>query len=614
MPAITSLDLSNAKLDVDHIAAIATSILPTATDRKGNTKDTISGAIHSIKAFNDRGAWASGTSYVVKDLVKVSSTWYVVVVPHTSSATFAEDLSTKWRVYQGVIAGDLSSDEGSSTIGFLQGGLNAIGRTVQDKLREVVSVTDYMTVEQRAAAKDSASTLDHTDAFVKAYNVSNTVIVPAGFYNVNGFNINKNNFTLIGVGYNQSILRATAAGALCIEAANTANVSGLKLKDIKIEGSVLAVGGIKLGSDDFYCAIPMLENVNVLDFSRTLPMAGFGIQLYKVQNVTIHNCWVYRNRYGIHHPNAGYATATKISGKSGYIGGNFIGVYIDGFYDDLYIDDVVIESNTRNGIAVTANAVRPDRGSNIFINGAYFESNGADSGSPISIEGGPGMYQVHVVVVERIYFAANSLPFINLNKVAATIRNCKLTPAQVRTTANCTVRFDSNKYPTGSNYLTEYRALLGNIMVNDMVDPNLATDLNQLNFFTSVTFPSVARTVTDRYTLDCYDEAVTGQWTPVPSGFTGTISSISGQYVKIGRIVHFEISISGNPLSTLWTTTLVSLPFVTAINTSCNIFNAGNGTSPGGAYIDSTVDAILLPTIAASNAVFLINGTYIADE
>ena len=36
MPAITSLDLSNAKLDVDHIAAIATSTIPTATDRLGN--------------------------------------------------------------------------------------------------------------------------------------------------------------------------------------------------------------------------------------------------------------------------------------------------------------------------------------------------------------------------------------------------------------------------------------------------------------------------------------------------------------------------------------------------------------------------------------------------
>jgi hypothetical protein len=47
MPAITPSDLNNAKLDVDHIAAIATSASPTATDRLGNTKLTITGVIAS---------------------------------------------------------------------------------------------------------------------------------------------------------------------------------------------------------------------------------------------------------------------------------------------------------------------------------------------------------------------------------------------------------------------------------------------------------------------------------------------------------------------------------------------------------------------------------------
>ena len=43
MTALTVTDLDNAKLDVDHIAAIANSTSPTATDRLGNTKQTISG-------------------------------------------------------------------------------------------------------------------------------------------------------------------------------------------------------------------------------------------------------------------------------------------------------------------------------------------------------------------------------------------------------------------------------------------------------------------------------------------------------------------------------------------------------------------------------------------
>ena len=44
MTAITITDLSNAKLDVDHIAAVANSTALTATDRLGAVKKTMAGA------------------------------------------------------------------------------------------------------------------------------------------------------------------------------------------------------------------------------------------------------------------------------------------------------------------------------------------------------------------------------------------------------------------------------------------------------------------------------------------------------------------------------------------------------------------------------------------
>lgn len=50
MSAITITDLNNAKLDVDHIAAIATSTANTATDRLNNTKNTIYHAMALIDA------------------------------------------------------------------------------------------------------------------------------------------------------------------------------------------------------------------------------------------------------------------------------------------------------------------------------------------------------------------------------------------------------------------------------------------------------------------------------------------------------------------------------------------------------------------------------------
>ena len=117
MPAITITDLNNAKSDVDHIAAIATSTAPTAIDRIGNVKRTMQGAVDTIAAFNNRGAWVTATVYAVKDLVSNAGTWYVCVVAHTSSAAFATDTASKWRVYQGVSVADLAAPTGASFIG-----------------------------------------------------------------------------------------------------------------------------------------------------------------------------------------------------------------------------------------------------------------------------------------------------------------------------------------------------------------------------------------------------------------------------------------------------------------------------------------------------------------
>lgn len=50
MPAITIPDLINAKLDVDHMGAVATSAALTATDRLGNTKSTLAGLIAGLNA------------------------------------------------------------------------------------------------------------------------------------------------------------------------------------------------------------------------------------------------------------------------------------------------------------------------------------------------------------------------------------------------------------------------------------------------------------------------------------------------------------------------------------------------------------------------------------
>ena len=141
MPAISITDLNNAKLDVDHIATITNSSALTATDRLGNTKDTLAGAISKLLAFNDRGAWVTARSYAVKDLVSNGGTWYVCVSAHTSGATFASDVAAKWRVYQGVMAGDLAGPAGSTLLGDKAAGLSELVGTVRDALGKAEGVS-----------------------------------------------------------------------------------------------------------------------------------------------------------------------------------------------------------------------------------------------------------------------------------------------------------------------------------------------------------------------------------------------------------------------------------------------------------------------------------------
>jgi len=132
---VPSTDPADLVLNAGILDEVVNSTAQTFTDRLGNVKPTVLGSIESLKAFNSRGAWAATTVYAVKDLVSNAGTWYVCVVAHTSSALFATDTATKWRVFQGIPASDLAASSGSSLIGFILAGVGAVATTVQDFLR-----------------------------------------------------------------------------------------------------------------------------------------------------------------------------------------------------------------------------------------------------------------------------------------------------------------------------------------------------------------------------------------------------------------------------------------------------------------------------------------------
>ena len=200
----------------------------TFTDRLGNAKSTLSAAIDSIKSFNNRGAWVATTVYAGKDLVSVSGSWYVCVVPHTSSVAFATDTASKWRLYQGVTLGELNS----SIIPHSPAGAGAVATTVQDKLRAISN-----TPEDRGAL---AAGGDDSAAFQAAINATiegGTLTLKAGaVYKANTLKLTKS----ICIDMNGATVKSTAyAGGMSKKIFYADAVDAVKwvtIKDGKLDG------------------------------------------------------------------------------------------------------------------------------------------------------------------------------------------------------------------------------------------------------------------------------------------------------------------------------------------------------------------------------------------
>lgn len=98
--------------------------------------------------LNHRGAWATATAYSAtdRDWVTEGGQAYIAAVTHTSGVFATDFAAGRWlAVDVAQLILDLSasgSSKGGAMVGFLQAGIGAVDRTVQDKLRERISVMD----------------------------------------------------------------------------------------------------------------------------------------------------------------------------------------------------------------------------------------------------------------------------------------------------------------------------------------------------------------------------------------------------------------------------------------------------------------------------------------
>ena len=232
----------------------------------------------------------------------------------------------------------LASSSGSSLVGFLQAGANAQPRTVQSKLRDVVSVKDFGAVGDGLA--------DDTLAIQNAINYcadnGHTLFTPPGVYNHTGLTISK---PLKWVGANVrgpvygvqtnfkgAVFQYTpiSGDALTITAASLLSNQGLnvEMESLVFEGNKNVIGatnggGINLIGDTagetFFVHGSVFRNVHVRNAKGSA---------WTITGTCFLNSWydcagVYSGAYGLTH-NAGSGNPTNNNWFGGYLSDNVL--------------------------------------------------------------------------------------------------------------------------------------------------------------------------------------------------------------------------------------------------------------------------------------------------
>ncbi len=208
------------------------------------------GGLTPLATHTDQGGGSDNTNPVVCDADGYASVWlgtaaYRMILKTPEGVTI-------WDVDN--IAGDLAVETGASYIGFIQSGTGAVARTVEDKLRDFVSVTDFGAVGD--------GTTDDTAAIQAAVDTRKTVFFPkpASYYKTTNRILLYANSHLTGEeGVNTIIRRTTGVnGVLEFVGANeNAVIENLRLGGSGVIG--IAVDNVILSE---YLSTLSLRNVH----------------------------------------------------------------------------------------------------------------------------------------------------------------------------------------------------------------------------------------------------------------------------------------------------------------------------------------------------------------
>ena len=266
---------------------------------------------------------------------------------------------------------DLAASTGSSLVGFIQSGTGAIARTIEARLRDLVSILDFIPVAEHAAiaAQTSATTLTtYIQAALDAVHTDKRggLYVPAGLYNTGEINWPGNNIALVGAGsgygYNsndtvRTIFKAVAGTTHVFDLVQTGTSEDRKnnlLMGFQVDGNAIATNGIRCSGS------------NLLHQVRATGCTGAGFLLENLTNSTslVECAGVSNSGVGL---KASGVSATKFSVVRSNFSLNTVGgVNLEtGF--GVSFEDVTIESNGAYGLRI----FRPNTHTNLLGNMSF---------------------------------------------------------------------------------------------------------------------------------------------------------------------------------------------------------------------------------------------------
>ena len=440
-------------------------------------------------------------------------------------------------------------------------GFGAVSTTVQAKLRETVSVLDFGAdptgVENSTAAVQAA--------LATMFSTGGTLYFPKGTYLTDFIDLRGYfNITLLGEnetaefafrpGTEIKIRSACTVGIRIVNPTDTSQVGPpvgagayIAIKNIYLNANNLATTGINM-----YKAVSM-ENCAV----RYAVQDGIVFEAYTYP-VSLRSVIVaYSGRHGLHVKAPGTTVYTLENCEFAINGGD--GVYAAAGNNCVF-NSVLCQSNTGNGFyfynpdpATYADSGQLFLDKNTFIN-CYAEANTAGSFVTRSYNENPATFTGKMT----------DFTFINGSFLTPSLRGCS-TVVSIGAIGNISV--DPAFNTVGLDFFPVWGSL------------NLKGG--------KIEFPAVQIPSTDVNTLDDYKE---GTFTPVVVGSTAagtaTYSLALGTYTKVGRLVHFTLSLSWSAHTGTGDMTITGLPFAQNANVNQTVFTvqSANLGIPVGAY------------------------------